>query len=192
MAGPLIPHTGSLSTPHNLAASPVLTSGNRILVWIIAVVALAALALAAVSGTSSARVGRRHRQHEEDRRGRAGRRQRLPRTAVPYPGDLRVRRRSSCSCCCPPTTTSQRIGRSIFFLVGAVFSAITGYVGMWLAVRSNVRVAAAARAATPAPGEPPADLTTVSHRAMKIAFRTGGVVGMFTVGLGLLGASVSC
>src|SRR5205823_2837140 len=54
---------------------------------------------------------------------------------------------------------------------------------------SNVRVAAAARAATPAPGEPPADLTQVSHRGMKIAFRTGGVVGMFTVGLGLLGAS---
>ena len=60
---------------------------------------------------------------------------------------------------------------------------------MWLAVRSNVRVAAAAREATPAEGEPEKDLTAVSHKAMKIAFRTGGVVGMFTVGLGLLGAS---
>nr|MDT0527325.1 sodium/proton-translocating pyrophosphatase [Streptomyces sp. DSM 41633] len=60
---------------------------------------------------------------------------------------------------------------------------------MRLAVRSNVRVAAAAREATPAEGEPEKDLTTVSHRAMKIAFRTGGVVGMITVGLGLLGAS---
>jgi K(+)-stimulated pyrophosphate-energized sodium pump len=99
----------------------------------------------------------------------------------------------------PADDWSQRIGRSIFFLVGALFSAATGYIGMWLAVRSNVRVAAAARAATPgvpaqAEGEggakpAPADVKTVSHRAMRIAFRTGGVVGMFTVGLGLLGAS---
>src|SRR5207342_2919846 len=84
---------------------------------------------------------------------------------------------------------NQRAGRSIFFLIGAAFSATTGYIGMWLAVRSNVRVAAAAREATPAEGEPEKDLTAVSHKAMKIAFRTGGVVGMFTVGLGLLGAS---
>jgi K(+)-stimulated pyrophosphate-energized sodium pump len=48
---------------------------------------------------------------------------------------------------------------------------------MWLAVRANVRMAAAANDA----GEQP---------AMRIAFRTGGVAGMFTVGLGLLGASV--
>jgi K(+)-stimulated pyrophosphate-energized sodium pump len=77
----------------------------------------------------------------------------------------------------PAETTSERIGRSIFFVVGAVFSGITGYMGMWLAVRGNVRVAAAARDE----GE---------HKAMKIAFRTGGVAGMFTVGLGLLGAAV--
>ncbi|MHA4820571.1 sodium/proton-translocating pyrophosphatase, partial [Streptomyces aculeolatus] len=32
------------------------------------------------------------------------------------------------------------------------------------------------------------DLTAVSHEATKLAFRTGGVVGMVTVGLGLLGA----
>ena len=61
-------------------------------------------------------------------------------------------------------------------MVGAVFSAVTGYVGMWLAVRANVRVAAAANES----GEQP---------AMKIAIRTGGVAGMFTVGLGLLGAA---
>ncbi len=78
----------------------------------------------------------------------------------------------------------------LFFLIGAAFSAATGYIGMWLAVRSNVRVAAAAREATPAEGDTgKKDLTAVSHKAMKIAFRTGGVVGMFTVGLGLLGAS---
>ena len=37
----------------------------------------------------------------------------------------------------PAETTSERIGRSIFFLVGAVFSAVTGYVGMSLAVRGE-------------------------------------------------------
>ena len=41
---------------------------------------------------------------------------------------------------------SERIGRSIFFLVGAAFSAGIGYLGMWLATRANVRVAAAANA----------------------------------------------
>ncbi|UBU13816.1 sodium-translocating pyrophosphatase [Nonomuraea gerenzanensis] len=76
-----------------------------------------------------------------------------------------------------PAETDVRIGRSIFFVVGAVFSALTGFMGMWLAVRGNVRVAAAARDG----GE---------KRAMRIAFRTGGVAGMFTVGLGLLGAAV--
>ncbi len=70
-----------------------------------------------------------------------------------------------------------KVGRSIFFVVGAVFSGITGYVGMWLAVRGNVRVAAAANDS----GE---------QAAMKIAFRTGGVAGMFTVGLGLFGAAL--
>ena len=57
------------------------------------------------------------------------------------------------------------------------FSGVTGYVGMWLAVRANVRVAAAAQ-------------ETGEQHAMKIAFRSGGVAGMFTVGLGLLGASL--
>ncbi|MCW2785105.1 MAG: V-type H(+)-translocating pyrophosphatase, partial [Marmoricola sp.] len=70
-----------------------------------------------------------------------------------------------------------RIGRSIFFLVGAGFSATVGYLGMSLAVQSNLRVAAAANES----GRDP---------AMKIGFRTGAMVGMLTVGLGLLGASV--
>src|SRR5262245_6586631 len=75
-----------------------------------------------------------------------------------------------------PGDLSIKIGRSAFFLVGAGFSAAIGYLGMSLAVRANVRVAAAARDA----GRDP---------AMKVAFRTGGFVGMTTVGLGLLGAS---
>jgi K(+)-stimulated pyrophosphate-energized sodium pump len=72
--------------------------------------------------------------------------------------------------------TTLKIWRSIFFLVGAGFSASIGYLGMWLATRANVRVAAAARSE----GRDP---------AMRVAFRTGGTVGMATVGLGLLGAA---
>ncbi|MEP7056089.1 MAG: sodium/proton-translocating pyrophosphatase, partial [Actinomycetota bacterium] len=77
----------------------------------------------------------------------------------------------------PADTTGVKIGRSVFFVVGAALSAITGYVGMGLAVRGNVRVAAAAQ-------------ESGLKRALRIAFRTGGVAGMFTVGLGLLGATV--
>src|SRR6202046_922899 len=68
-------------------------------------------------------------------------------------------------------------GRSIFFLIGALASGLTGFIGMSLCVRGNVRVASAAREG----GE---------RTAMRIAFRCGGVAGMCTVGLGLLGASV--
>jgi K(+)-stimulated pyrophosphate-energized sodium pump len=70
-----------------------------------------------------------------------------------------------------------RICRSVAFLAGAVFSALIGFLGMWLAVRANVRVAAAAR-------------TEGRDPAMKIAFRTGAHVGMATVGLGLFGAAL--
>ena len=77
-----------------------------------------------------------------------------------------------------PGEAGVRVGRSIFFLVGAGFSAAIGYLGMWLAVRANVRVAAAAMT----PGG--------RSEGARIAFRTGGVVGMSVVGLGLLGAAV--
>ncbi|AEA22669.1 sodium-translocating pyrophosphatase [Pseudonocardia benzenivorans] len=78
----------------------------------------------------------------------------------------------------PADGIGERIGRSIFFIVGAVFSATIGYLGMWLATRANIRVAAASREAGG------------REKATRIAFRTGGVVGMFTVGLGLFGASL--
>jgi K(+)-stimulated pyrophosphate-energized sodium pump len=71
-----------------------------------------------------------------------------------------------------------RVGRSVFFVVGAAFSAFIGGAGMSLATRANVRVAAAANTGEGA-----------RERAMQIAFRTGGVVGFLTVGLGLLGAA---
>lgn len=70
-----------------------------------------------------------------------------------------------------------RAARSVAFLVGAGFSALIGWLGMWLATRANVRVAAAARDEGRAP-------------AMRIAFRTGAAVGMATIGFGLLGAAV--
>ncbi|HZX06418.1 sodium-translocating pyrophosphatase [Kribbella sp.] len=73
--------------------------------------------------------------------------------------------------------TTLKIFRSVFFLVGAGFSALIGYLGMWLATRANVRVAAAARDE----GRDP---------AMRVAFRTGGTVGMATVGFGLFGAAL--
>jgi K(+)-stimulated pyrophosphate-energized sodium pump len=77
----------------------------------------------------------------------------------------------------PAEGMNVRIGRSLFFLLGAGFSATIGFLGMSLAVRANLRVAAAAENE----GREP---------AMTIGFRTGAFVGMATVGLGLLGASV--
>src|SRR5437899_8934015 len=67
--------------------------------------------------------------------------------------------------------------RTLAFLAGCLMSGLTGFIGMSLAVRGNVRTAAAAKS-----GSLPA--------ALKVAFRTGGIAGMFTVGLGLLGATL--
>ena len=71
-----------------------------------------------------------------------------------------------------------RVGRALFFLIGALFSALVGFIGMTLATRGNVRVAAAARSGGYRP-------------AFRIAYRTGGVCGMITVGLGLFGAALA-
>jgi K(+)-stimulated pyrophosphate-energized sodium pump len=77
----------------------------------------------------------------------------------------------------PADDFTVRIFRSLFFLVGAGFSATVGYLGMSLAVKANLRVAAAAN-------------ETGREPAMRIGFRTGATVGMLTVGLGLLGAAI--
>ncbi|MET9362209.1 sodium-translocating pyrophosphatase [Streptomyces sp. NPDC006632] len=177
-----------LDHPTSLAAA-VLTDGNRTIVIVIAAVALAALivaqllvrqVLAAGEGTDSMKkIAAAVQEGANAYLTRQLRTLGIFAVVVFFLLFL-----------LPSDNWSQRVGRSVFFLIGAVFSATTGYIGMRLAVRANVRVAAAAREATPAEGEPERDLTAVSHKAMKIAFRTGGVVGMFTVGLGLLGASV--
>ncbi len=72
---------------------------------------------------------------------------------------------------------SSGIYRTIAFLLGCFASGFTGYIGMTLATRGNVRTAAAAKNGSMAD-------------ALTVAFRTGGVAGMFTVGLGLLGATI--
>ncbi|MCP4434529.1 MAG: sodium-translocating pyrophosphatase [Actinomycetia bacterium] len=66
--------------------------------------------------------------------------------------------------------------RTLAFLGGALFSGFIGYLGMWLSTRANVRTAAAAQRGS-------------MNDAMQVAFRSGGTVGLFTAGLGLLGAT---
>jgi K(+)-stimulated pyrophosphate-energized sodium pump len=67
--------------------------------------------------------------------------------------------------------------RTLAFVAGCLMSGLTGFIGMSLAVRGNVRTAAAAKTGKLAP-------------ALQVAFRTGGVCGMFCVGLGLIGATL--
>jgi K(+)-stimulated pyrophosphate-energized sodium pump len=67
--------------------------------------------------------------------------------------------------------------RTATFIIGCVASGFIGFLGMWLAVRGNVRTAAAARRHDFA-------------AALQVAFRTGSVAGLFTAGLGLLGATL--
>ncbi|MBN9117681.1 MAG: sodium/proton-translocating pyrophosphatase [Planctomycetes bacterium] len=68
------------------------------------------------------------------------------------------------------------VGRGVAFLMGALFSAAVGFTGMRLATAGNLRVAAAAR--------------TNFGDAMRMAYRTGTITGMFTCGLGLLGGAI--
>jgi K(+)-stimulated pyrophosphate-energized sodium pump len=72
---------------------------------------------------------------------------------------------------------SSGLARTLAFIAGCFMSGLTGFVGMTLATRGNVRTAAAAKRGSMA-------------SALRVAFRTGGIAGMFTVGLGLLGATI--
>ena len=66
--------------------------------------------------------------------------------------------------------------RTICFIVGGAFSASIGFLGMWLATKGNVRTTNAA-------------IDKDFPKAMKVAFRSGGVAGLATAGLGLFGAT---
>ncbi|GGY43873.1 K(+)-insensitive pyrophosphate-energized proton pump [Streptomyces omiyaensis] len=169
-------------------AAAVLTSGNRTIVAVIAGVALAALVTARLFGRQVLRADEgtpaMRRIAAAVQEGANAYLARQLRTIALFAVVVFLLLMAL-----PADSWSQRVGRSLFFLVGALFSAATGYVGMRLAVRANVRVAAAAREAAPAPGEPGRDPAEAARRAMRIAFRTGGTVGMSTVGLGLLGAA---
>jgi len=67
--------------------------------------------------------------------------------------------------------------RTVSFIVGACLSGFIGFLGMWLSTRANLRTAAAAQ-------------TGSMNAAMQVAFKAGGTIGLFTAGLGLLGATL--
>jgi K(+)-stimulated pyrophosphate-energized sodium pump len=74
------------------------------------------------------------------------------------------------------TRNEQDPQTAIAYLVGAITSGIAGLIGMQIAVKSNMRTAAAARIGL--------------NPALRIAFSSGGVMGMAVVGVGLLGATI--
>lgn len=144
-------------------ASAVLTDGNRMIVVVIAVVALAALVVARLlarqvlaAGEGTERMKEIAAAVQEGANAYLARQLRTVGIFAVVVFFLLL--------LLPADNWSQRAGRSLFFLVGALFSAATGYIGMRLAVRSNVRVAAAAREATP---------RRVNRKEISPRFRTG-------------------
>ncbi len=71
------------------------------------------------------------------------------------------------------SSTALAIYITLSFLLGALSSGIAGFMGMWVSIRANIRVAAAA--------------TTSLNAALQTALRGGAVSGLFTVAMSLLG-----
>jgi K(+)-stimulated pyrophosphate-energized sodium pump len=165
-----------MSSPAHLAAGAHVGGGDLGIVAVVAVIALFALGVAAyfardvlAADQGTPRMREISRAVQE---GAAAYLRRQFRTLAPFAGLIFL-----LLFILPAHDTGTRVGRSIFFLIGAGFSAFVGFAGMTLATRANVRTAAAAQRQGAKP-------------AMRVAFRSGGVVGMLTVGLGLFGASV--
>ncbi len=153
-----------------------LTGGNLVLVIVVALIALGALAMAAMfrQEVLAAGEGTDNMKNiaQAVQEGASAYLTRQFRTLAVFAGVAFF-----LLLALPADDLTVRIFRSVFFLIGAGFSATVGYLGMSLAVRANLRVAAAAN-------------ETGRDPAMNIGFRTGAMVGMLTVGLGLLGASL--
>ncbi|CAG0999543.1 K(+)-stimulated pyrophosphate-energized sodium pump [Anaerolineae bacterium] len=80
---------------------------------------------------------------------------------------------------CESARNNVAFGRAGGFLMGALFSAMVGFIGMNMAVQGNVRVAAAA-----------VDTKRGYKDALRIAYRSGTITGMLTDGLGLFGGTI--
>ncbi|MBC8170917.1 MAG: sodium-translocating pyrophosphatase [Anaerolineae bacterium] len=80
---------------------------------------------------------------------------------------------------CDTARISTAIGRAGAFLMGAIFSALVGFIGMNMAVQGSIRTAAAA-----------VDPKRGYADALRIAYRSGTITGMLTDGLGLFGGTV--
>ncbi|MFI7675135.1 sodium-translocating pyrophosphatase [Actinophytocola sp. NPDC049390] len=156
---------------------PTLTGGDRGIVVVVAVIALAALAVGYVLLKEVLAAGQGTTKMQD-----------IAKAVQEGAGAYLRRQRNTLTIFgaivfvllffLPADGWGERIGRSLFFVIGAAFSFAIGYLGMWLATQANLRVAAAARE------------QGGRETAMRVAFRTGGVVGMSTVGLGLFGAAI--
>ncbi|MCA0453210.1 MAG: sodium-translocating pyrophosphatase [Chloroflexi bacterium] len=101
----------------------------------------------------------------------------LQENAIVYQEEAQIVQQGATSC--TTARTSIAFGRAGAFLMGAIFSAAVGFVGMNMAVQGNVRVAAAA-----------VDPKRGYADAVRIAYRSGTITGMLTDGLGLFGGTI--
>ncbi len=101
----------------------------------------------------------------------------LQENAVVYQEEAQIVQQGKDSC--TTARLSIALGRAGAFLMGAIFSAAVGFVGMNMAVQGNVRVAAAA-----------VDPKRGYVDAVRIAYRSGTITGMLTDGLGLFGGTI--